>query len=161
MTLLGIGAAEAVLTHLPELYSAQEQYLILRVMFLVESAVTFALFIFLFALAVFMVWYPVTIRKNLLVYSFSFSLMFAANTAGLLARNINPGAFLRAASTARLAVYSLCLLAMAALLRAAWETQARPALNTADLPTRERLLAQLNRLNGALDTGGRPRLEPR
>ena len=150
--LLALSALGAILVHLGELSFAGEQFRVIRAVLLIESAVYLMLLIFLSAIAGFLVWYPATVRKNLLLYSFSFSIYMAAQCAAIFLRNSNPTAMTRVASTAKLALDDLCLLALTVFFRAAWESEARPKMVDLTTAHKHRLLSQLRQLNSVLES---------
>lgn len=157
---LGVSAVVAIITHLGELKSSDERFQTIRAVLLVESAVCLMLLIFLVAVAAFLVWYPANVRKNLLLYSFSFSVYTASQCTTIFLRNSDPTSLTRIASLARLIVDDLCLLALAVLFQLAWEVDRRPS--AASLPTgqRQRVLSQLSQLNAALESSGKSTHSP-
>jgi hypothetical protein len=153
---LGISAGVAIFVHLGELDFAGERFQVLRAVMLVESAVSLTLLIFLIAIASFLIWYPAGIRKNLLVYSFSFSFYMAAQCGTIFLRNSNPSEMTRLASIARLSLEDLSVLAIAAAFSTAGEHDHRPAIANLTTEHGRRLLAQLSDLSTALENKARP-----
>lgn len=158
--LLGVSATVAILVHLGKLDAAGERFQVLRAVILVESAVSMTLLIFLISIAAFLIWYPADIRRNLLVYSFSFSFYVAAQCATLFLRNSNPSEMTRIASIARLSLEDLSILAIAAAFSRAGEHDQRPAMANLTTEHGRRLLAQLSDLSTALENGRRPTHSP-
>lgn len=149
-------AAIAILIHLGELRAPGEQFQTLRAVLLVESAVCLMLLMFLVAIAIFLVWYPANVRKNVLLYSFSFSFYMGAQCATLFLRNSDPTTMVRIASMVRLLLDNLSLVALAVFLQSAWESERRPSAAGLSAEQRQRLLSQLNHLNATLERGAKP-----
>lgn len=147
---LGLSAVSAIFAHHSELYDAGERFQVIRVVLVVESAVCLMLLFFLVAVAAFLVWYPATIRKNLLLYSFTFSVYTGAHCATIFLRNSDPSTLTHIASMAQLGMDDLSLLVIAVFLRTTWET-ARPKLVNLSNEHGQKLLGQLGRLNAALE----------
>lgn len=152
---LAASAIAAILVHLGELEFAGEQFRVIRAVLLIESAVYLMLLIFLSAIAAFLIWYPAIVRKNLLLYSFSFSLYMAAQCAAIFLRNSDPTGLTRIASMTKLALEDLSLLAIAVVFRASWEIEERPSVTNLTNAHKQRLLSQLNQLNAALEQKGK------
>ena len=148
---LGLSALLSGLFHWARLDFSAEPYRWLRVIFLLESSVCGMLLVFLLALALFPLWFPIRLRRNLLLYNFGFSVFFLAMSMGVFLRNANP-AWAHTASTIRLAVYDACLLGWALLFSRAGESaalQAAPAFRRGE---EQRLLSQLDAMNRALQS---------
>lgn len=152
LAVLAAGALVAVLIHVGELDAPGEQFQMVRAALLIESAICLMLLIFLVAIAAFLVWYPASVRKNLLLYSFTFSTYMAAQCVTIFLRNSDPTVLARIASIARLVLGDLSLLALAVLFQAAWELERRPTIANLTAERQQRLLAQLSHLNSALES---------
>lgn len=153
---LAVSAMIALLIHLAELGQPGERFQILRAALLVESAVCMMLLLFLVVIAAFLVWYPASVRKNVLLYSFSFSFYMGAQCATIFLRNSDPTAMVRIASTARLLLDHLSLAVFAVFLQSAWESERRPSAAGLSAEHRQRLMSQLNHLNATLERGVKP-----
>ena len=94
-------------------------------------------------------------RKNLLLYSFSFSIYMAAQCVTIFVRNFDPTAMTRVASAARLLMDNLSLLALAVFFQRSWENDRRPSVNGLSTGHKQRLLSHLTQLNAALETRGK------
>jgi hypothetical protein len=152
---LAISAAVAILIHVGELNSAGEQFQVIRAVLLVESAVCLMLLIFLVAIAAFLIWYPASVRRNLLLYSLTFSIFMAAQCATIFLRNSNPAALAGIASTTRIVLDDLNRLAMVVFFSAAGEFDRRPSVGSLTARRKQRLLSQLRHLNDALESKGK------
>ena len=151
---LGVSALVAVVTHLAEFDYTNERFHILRSLFIVESTLCSTLLIFLILLALFLFWYPVPLRKNLLHYSFLWCVVFAALSAGLYLRNANPtDDWTRIASEVRLAADTLCPAAWIWLFRRSWEVETSGVAFRLTSEHQQRILARLDAMNEALEAG--------
>ena len=155
LSVLAVSALVAILIHVGELNSAGEQFQAIRAVLLIESAVCLMLLIFLVAIAAFLIWYPANVRRNLLLYSLTFSIFMAEQCATIFLRNSNPTALAGVASTARIVLDDLNLLAMAVFFSAAGEIDRRPSVGSLTLGRKQKLLSQLRQLNDALESKGK------
>ncbi len=149
---LTVSGLVSVLTHLREFDFSHEQFQFLRAHHLLESTVYTTLLFFLVALAAFILWYPVQLKKNLLLYSFGFAIYFVGVAAAAYLRNLDSSIWTRLASTGRLLITDVSLLLMVCLMRKSWEEETRGAAVRFAPDSQERLLAQLEALNRALDS---------
>ncbi len=154
LSVLAVSAIVAVLVHVGEMNASGEPFRLIRAVLLVESTVSLMLLFLLVAIAAFLLWYPAAVRKNLLLYSFSFSIYVASQCAIIFLRNSDP-ALTRDASLARFAVDDLCLLALVVFFRTAGEAESRSATTSMGSESRQRLLSQLGQLNSTLENKGR------
>lgn len=149
---LALSALASAGLHWTEFNFSGEPYLVLRAALLLESTVCGMLLVFLLALALFPLWFPVRLRKNLLLYNFGFSVFFLAMSMGVFLRNAHPD-WARAASTIRLAVYDACLVGWLLLFSRAGEAEALQAAPAFRRDQEQRLLSQLEAINRALESG--------
>ena len=119
---------------------------------LVESTVYSTLMLFLLGIALFILWYPVSLRRNLLHYALGFCLFLGLMTAGNYLINLN-FAWNRPLSTVREGAYFLCLLGWVILFRKSWEVEEAGSPRHFSDSQRQRLLAQLDAMNRAIQAG--------
>jgi hypothetical protein len=148
----GASAASALITvlthqHLFDFSAAPSVWF--RGIMLVESTVYSALMLFLLGIALFILWYPVSLRRNLLLYTLGFCLFLGLMTAGNFIINMN-FSWNRAASTVREGAFDLCLLGWVILFRKSWEVEEATGPRNFTDEQRRRLLAQLDGMNRAI-----------
>jgi hypothetical protein len=116
-----------------------------------EAAFAVTLFVFLSALSLFLLWYPVPLRKNVLTYAFGLSLLSLTVCAGLAVRVFAGSGSRPIASVLMLAAADAVYLGWLLSLSAAGEqTAARGALPRG--PEQEkRLLEQLRAFNRLIE----------
>lgn len=148
--IVGAGLVASVAAHLREFDFTHEAFEAVRALHLVETTVYTALLLFLLILGAFVLWYPVPLKKNLILYSFGYSVYFMAMALGVYLRNLNPTEWTRLASTGRILVADCCLLVWLALVRRAWEDSGDGGDSAVHSLNQERILAQLDALNDAL-----------
>jgi hypothetical protein len=105
--------------------------------------------IFLLLMSVFLLWYPVKVRRNVATYMTGFILYFFARWAGLLATDVWPQ-FTRGLSAANLGVAFACMVFFVAMMRREGETEATVTGHRWNLAEAERLTLQLDALNTRL-----------
>lgn len=147
---VGLGLLASVAAHLREFDFTHEAFQALRALHLVETTVYTALLLFLLLLSGFVLWYPAPLKKNLLIYSFGYSVYFMAMAVGVYLRNLNPTEWTRVASTGRILVADGCLLLWLALIRKAWERTGDDVNSAIHSVGQERILAQLDALNQSI-----------
>lgn len=130
-----------------------EPFPVLRMVFMFEQAVALTLFFFLLILALFLLWYPIPLPKNLILYSFGFSLILFTVASSIGIRNLAGHEWTRAVSTVILGIYTACLLGWLVFVTAAGEIEIRSASIPRGELEERRLLEQLNALNALLETG--------
>jgi hypothetical protein len=151
----GVSGAVTVMTHLQLFEFSAEPTLWLRGILLLESTVYSTLMLFLLALVMFVVWYPVRLRRNLLHYTFGFCLFFCLMTSGLFLRNLHVN-WNRPVSVARQGAYDLCLIGWVLLFRKSWETEESGGPRHYSVEQRQKLLAQLDTMNQAIQGSRKP-----
>jgi len=113
---------------------------------MVSSTVAF----FLVLLTAFLVWFPVPLKRNVVVYSLGYSLYFVSRSLALLLRNVAGPSFVDMSSIINLSISILCVLAWAFLLRADGEQERVVVGHKWSPGEAERLVEQLNSLNATL-----------
>jgi hypothetical protein len=132
---------------------------LIRYYYVAERAVNFSLVVFLLSILVFLMQYPITLSRNIIVHSMVFSIYFLGNTVLYLLLSMSR------IGSMTVTVYSLSAITLAAV--GAWLVLLNPAgelrklrLRPQWMPGREEeLVSQLNNLNAALlrATGNRPK----
>lgn len=130
-----------------------DAYPVLKAVFAFEQAVALSLFFFLLILALFLLYYPIPLKRNLIVYSFGYSAMLFTFAAAVGVRNLQGHEWTRYASTAIMVIYLCCLVAWLILLNATGEVEVRTAAIPRGEAEEQRLLEQLNSLNAVLEAG--------
>jgi len=76
---------------------------------MVERSGDMILLFLILIISVYLAWFPVKLRRNVVIYGWGFALFFAARSFGLLVINILPQAHLVSVSNAMLAAEVACL----------------------------------------------------
>lgn len=85
------------------------QSVIVHRYFTIERVGNSVLLFLLLIMAIYLAWFPVKLRRNILIYSFGFAVFFGARAAGLLVTNLLPQTWLRTVSNGMLVGEALCL----------------------------------------------------
>ncbi len=137
--------------HWPEFSFAGEPYRLLRMLYLLETTVYSALLVFLLLLALFVLYHPAPIRRNLLAHGVGFSVYLLSSAAAVWLRNQDAAQWTRAASTLRLGVTVAGLAAWVMMLSARGEEETVDVHVPLSRETERQLLARLDALNSALE----------
>jgi hypothetical protein len=141
----------SLLVHSAEFTFSGEPFRFLRVIYLLETTVYSALAVFLFLLALFVLYHPAPIRKNVLAHGIGFSVYMLSSAAAVWLRNQDAAQWTRAASTMRLGITLLGLAAWAWLLSPRGEEESVEVHIPLSEETGQRVLARLDALNSALE----------
>jgi hypothetical protein len=147
---LAISATVALATLLPDLGNPAERYPILRIMYVAQRVVMSSLVVFFAILTAFLVWYPVPLSRNVVVYCAGYSLYFISSTMGLFVRNIAGESVTRITSTVLQGFAVACLIAWIALLNRQGETKRLSLRSHMPAPDEARLVGQLESINRGL-----------
>lgn len=142
---VGVSAVLSVVTHLAEFRMPLGRFPWLRAELLLETFVYSAMLILLAAMAGFLAWYPMPVRKNVLLYGIEFFVLFAAMAGGVLLRNLEEGA-LAVSGLVRTVAMTVCFGSWAVLMRKSWEEERRPGAVGADSGKLLRNLESLNQI---------------
>lgn len=148
---LGFSAVASIVLHWPEFSFATEPFPLLRLQHLMETTAYSSLLVFLALLALFVLYHPAPVRRNLLAHGVGFSFYMLSTSAAVWLRNLDASQWTRAASTLRLVV------TVAGLGLWAWMLSPRGEEETVDVhvplapETEQRVLARLEALNSALE----------
>ncbi len=116
-----------------------------------ESALYVMLLVFLVALGLFLFWYPVPLRKNLLHYLLVFSVFFAASSFGIYMGRQAPGGMgARLGSTLRMGVDTACLVCWVFLFRREWEAKSTGVAFAVSSAHQVQVLQRLESMNQAI-----------
>jgi hypothetical protein len=114
------------------------------------------LLVFLVLISLFMAWFPVRLKRNVLIYLGGFVVYFLARSAGLLLTNMLPINSTGPLSSAMLAVSLCCLLTWLATLRPEGEEATVVVGHRWNPSQMEHLTGQLNAINASLVRLSRP-----
>jgi hypothetical protein len=110
----------------------------------------FLILLFLLIVGVLLVWFPIRVRRNIVVYVMGFLLFSASRSGGLLLSNLLPQSDTRLVSTVLLALTLSCLVIWIIGLQPEGElTTATPGYRH-NPETMQRLNHQLDSINAAL-----------
>lgn len=154
-TALACSMAVSLVSHRSEFDFSNEPIRRLRSLLLLETTVCSTLLVFLVIVVAFLAWYPVPVRRNLLVYAFGFSLFFASLSVSDFLRNLDPVKNTKLGNLVRLGGTTGCLIGWLALFRRKWEEVPERVMVPQGAITSQ-LLAQLEAMNKVLTTGKKP-----
>jgi hypothetical protein len=114
-----------------------------------ERSVDFLTLLFLLIVSALLLWFPIKVRRNIIVYISGFVLFFASRSAGILLYNLRPqnGRFI---STVLLGLTLVCLLIWIAGIRPEGELVTATPGYRSNPETMQRLSRQLDSINSAL-----------
>lgn len=156
---LAVSLGMSVAAHLPEFTSRGDLSIALKVLHVFESTTYVALLLFLAALAGFMFWFRMPVRRNVLVHCCAFASYFIVSGAMVYLRLLNVEEWGRISSSGRMAATDLIMAAWIVLITRSGEDQLQGLPRRLPPESEQRLLMQLERLNRALESksGGRNR----
>jgi hypothetical protein len=115
-----------------------------------ERTFSFMLLAFLLLISGFLLWFPVKVKRNVVVYMVGFVLFYSSRSVGLLLANLLPHTFYQPMSNILLGFSLMCLLLWLVGLRPEGEDVITVTGNAGHAPALARLSAQLNEINTAL-----------
>lgn len=139
-------------THLPEFTPQGDLSVALKAAHLFETVVYTALLFFLVAIAAFMLWFPMPVRKNVLVHCFGFAAYFVISSATLFIRQLDIQQWGRLTSLWRIVASDVVMAAWILLLSRRGEEESRNVSFHFTPASQERLLGQLDTLNRILES---------
>jgi hypothetical protein len=148
---LCVSTSVSLMVHWAEFNFAGEAYRWLRALYLLETTVYSALLVFLLLLALFVLYHPAPIRKNLLAHGIGFSVYLLSSAAAVWLRNQDATHWTRVASTLRLGVAIAGLAAWALLIDPRGEEETVDVHVPLSEETERQVLARLDALNSALE----------
>ncbi len=131
-------------TILPHHYSAIHRFATF------ERSMNFVVLIFLLSISILLLWFPVKVRRNIVVYISGFVLFAASRSFGLLLSNLLPQSATVAVSTILLALTLLCLLIWIVGIRREGERATATPGYRRDPEAMQRLSRQLDAINATL-----------
>jgi hypothetical protein len=146
---LAVSALVALATLIPDL-GTPERFPILRATYIGQRVVMSSLVVFFAILTAFLVWYPVPLSRNVVVYCAGYSVYFISATMGLFVRTIQGEAVTRIVSTALHGVAAACAIAWVLLLNAQGETKRSLVRRHMAALDEDRLVGQLEAINRGL-----------
>jgi hypothetical protein len=151
-----VGGAIAFLTVQMGLRVPNEPYPALRLVFLLDTWVSGVVLFFLLTLAGFLLWFPVPLRRNVVIYAFGLCAKLTAACAGYGVR-VFAGADYRAmGGTVMMAANVAIFLAWLVWLTRSGESTLPEGTIRRSPQDRERLLEQLNSLNAMVRSAKNP-----
>jgi len=147
---LAVSAVVAMVTLIPDLGNPAERYPILRAMFVAQRLVMSTLVVFLAILTAFLVWYPVPLCRNVVVYCAGYSVYFISATMALFVRTISGEVVTRMISVVLHGVGAACAIAWVLLLNAQGERKRSNVRRHIPAIDEDRLVSQLDAINRSL-----------
>lgn len=151
LALLAASLAVSLALHAAEFNFSNEPVFWLRVLYLAETTVYSALLIFLLLLALFVLYHPAPVRRNLLAHGLGFTVYMVSSAAAVWLRNQDAEQWTRTASTLRLAFSLGGLAVWAWLLRPDGEQESVAVHVPLSEQVGQRVLERLAALNSALE----------
>lgn len=115
-----------------------------------ERSMNFVVLIFLLLISILLLWFPIKVRRNIVVYISGFVLFAAARSLGLLLANLLPQGYTVLVSTILLAITLLCLLIWIIGMRAEGERATSTPGYRRDPEAMHQLGRQLDAINATL-----------
>jgi len=115
-----------------------------------ERSMNFVVLIFLLLISILLLWFPIKVRRNIVVYISGFVLFAAARSFGLLLANLLPQAATLTVSTILLGLTLLCLLIWIVGIRPEGERTTDTPGYRRDAEAMQRLSRQLDAINQTL-----------
>jgi hypothetical protein len=115
-----------------------------------ERSMNFVILVFLLLISILLLWFPIKVRRNIVVYIFGFVLFAASRSFGLLLSNLLPQAATLTVSTILLALTLLCLLIWIFGIRPEGERATATPGYRRDPEAMQRLSRQLDAINATL-----------
>jgi len=126
------------------------QYAAIQRFWTFERSMNFVILIFLLLISILLLWFPIKVRRNIVVYIFGFLLFAAAHSLGLLIANLLPQGFTVLVSTILLALTLVCLLIWIIGIRPEGELESATPGYRRDPQAMRRLSRQLDAINATL-----------
>lgn len=123
--------------------------------FTAERTMDFTILIFLLAISAFLIWFPVKVRRNIVLYIGGFIVFYLSRTFGLLMINLLPPASLKAITNVLMSCSFFCLIAWLFGLRRESQDTTTTVGHRWNPAAMQRLSGQLETINAALVRFGR------
>jgi hypothetical protein len=127
-----------------------ESFPILLAAFAIERLLVSSLALLLIAVTGFLLWFPVPLRRNVVIYSLVYFVYFLSKAGALLIRNTGGPAALQILNTTVLSAASICLVSWVFFLNREGEQETVKSRPQWKPETERRLLEQLDSINAAL-----------
>jgi len=147
---LAVSAIVALATLIPDLGSPAERYPILGTIHVAQRVVMSSLLVLFAILTGFLVWFPVPLCRNAVVYCAGYCVYFTSETMGLFVRNIAGEGVTRLTSTVLQGFAVACLLVWILWLKPEGEAKHVTVRRHISMPDEERLVGQLDAINRTL-----------
>jgi hypothetical protein len=147
---LMIAVGLSALTLPADLSHSAEQSPILRYWFVVGRGVDTSIVIFLLLITAFLVWFPVPLSRNVVLYSMVYALFFLSSALAELVQNLRGGAVWGAVSLAFFFLNFLCVGIWIVFLNRAGESQTVVVRHAWAPQHEENLVRQLAAINASL-----------
>jgi hypothetical protein len=115
-----------------------------------ERTMNFVILIFLLVISGFLLWFPIKVRRNILVYIFGFVVFAASRSAGLLLSNLLPQKATQPISAVLLGLTFLCLMIWTVGIRPEGERVTATPGYRRDPEAMQRVRRQLDAINATL-----------
>jgi hypothetical protein len=115
-----------------------------------ERSMNFIILLFLLIVSALLLWFPIKVRRNIVVYISGFVLFSASRSGGLLLANLLPASETRLVSTVLLALTFACLMIWIAGIQPEGELRTATPGYRRNPETMQRLSHQLESINAAL-----------
>lgn len=147
---LGISILISLLTLLPDLGRAAGPYPVLGYYTVIERGVISSLVVFLLLITVFMLWYPVSLNRNIVLHVIVYFVYFLSSTVAFFVRNVSGYEFTGTVSAILIAIADVCLLAWIVFFNRRGEASTLVLRRQFHPQDEERLVKQLDAINAAL-----------
>ncbi len=126
------------------------QSLIIHRFITLDRTLSLMVLVFLLLISGFLIWFPVKVKRNVMVYITGFVVFYSSRSIGLLLANLLPRADYQRMSVVLLGFSLLCLLLWVIGLRQEGEEETTVTGHAGNAPALARLSAQLDEINAAL-----------
>jgi len=124
---------------------------LIRQLWYFETPIVVSLLLFILLIAAFLLYYPVPLYRNALIYSAGYVVYFVAKAALLFLHNMRANDLSRICSTAAMSISTACIVFWAIFLNRAGETRTVAVGNSwSTEATQEQVLRRLHELNVSL-----------
>lgn len=149
---LMVSLTMSIAAHSAEFTSNGDLSAVLKFIHMFESTTYIALLLFIVALAGFMLWFRMPVRRNVLVHCCAFASYFIVSSAMVYLRLLNVEEWGRISSAWRMAAIDLIMAAWIVLITKSGEDQTKGLPRLLPPESEQRLLRQLDDLNRALES---------
>jgi hypothetical protein len=137
----------SVLTLFPDLSNPVQKFPVLLYFGVLQRAIMSALLVFLLLISGVLVWYPVPLTRNALVYCIGYAVYFLSTSLGALVRNVSGPTVTRTVNTIQLGIWSACVLIWILFLNRSGEAKTVVIGHLWQPSEAERLVGQLEAIN--------------